>query len=392
VIHDTQYTASEYPRHRGWGHSTMEYVVDLARAGAVCRLAMFHHDPLRHDAAVDELVARARLRVREAGGVMDVLAAAEGGVVELKARTRRPATAQRIVASEPAREPAEKAEHELLIAAGEGLAELLIEAAAADGIATRRAVDVTGAAALFAASTPSLVLASAALAGGGGAALCRAVRAAELPGVASTPVVLFTDASASEDGASGADERVALPISTMYARTRIRAWCLRRRCRWHAAPRPADEAARLHALAQLGLDEGAEERFDRCTRLAATLFRVRYALINLVDDTRQWTKSANRGDFSPLARDVSLCAHAVLSDEVLQIPDVARSEFADSIVMREGAMRFYAGVPLAAPDGSRVGTLCLMDTRPRELNADELDRLRDLGGVIERELAASSAT
>lgn len=86
LIHDAQYTAAEYPAKRGWGHSTIEYVVDLAVAAHVARLALFHHDPPRHDDALDALVERARARARERGSDLQVFAASEGDSVELADR------------------------------------------------------------------------------------------------------------------------------------------------------------------------------------------------------------------------------------------------------------------------------------------------------------------
>src|SRR5262249_16234048 len=78
LIHDAQYTAAEYPSRMGWGHSTVEYVVDLALAADVKRLALFHHDPLRADTAVDALLADCRKRVAQVHGRLEVLAASEG--------------------------------------------------------------------------------------------------------------------------------------------------------------------------------------------------------------------------------------------------------------------------------------------------------------------------
>jgi CheY-like chemotaxis protein/phosphoribosyl 1,2-cyclic phosphodiesterase len=78
VIHDTQYLAAEYPDKHGWGHSTVEYAVDVALAARVKRLVLFHHDPQRTDVAVDRLLASATERAEAAGLNLEVLAAAEG--------------------------------------------------------------------------------------------------------------------------------------------------------------------------------------------------------------------------------------------------------------------------------------------------------------------------
>lgn len=84
LIHDAQYTSEEYPARRGWGHSTIEYVVDVALAARVKRLALFHHDPARTDAAIDELVARAQRRVLAQRGNLEVVGAAEGSAIEIR--------------------------------------------------------------------------------------------------------------------------------------------------------------------------------------------------------------------------------------------------------------------------------------------------------------------
>jgi phosphoribosyl 1,2-cyclic phosphodiesterase len=84
VIHDCQYTAAEYPGKVGWGHSTVEYAVDMAVAGEVKRLAVFHHDPLRHDGAMDVVVQSARQRAEARGSGLDIFGAEEGLIVELR--------------------------------------------------------------------------------------------------------------------------------------------------------------------------------------------------------------------------------------------------------------------------------------------------------------------
>lgn len=83
LIHDAQYLSEEYPARRGWGHSTVEYVVDVAIAARVRQVALFHHDPNRSDAAVDALVERARNAARQRGADLEIFAAAEGHMVEV---------------------------------------------------------------------------------------------------------------------------------------------------------------------------------------------------------------------------------------------------------------------------------------------------------------------
>jgi len=88
-------------------------------------------------------------------------------------------------------------------------------------------------------------------------------------------------------------------------------------------------------------------------------------------------------------RDESMCAHAIVDEgDVFVITDALRDDrFADNPHVASNArLRFYAGVPLTLPDGNRVGTLCIMDHRPRVLDDDQIERLRDLGRMVEAEL------
>ncbi|WP_448165428.1 diguanylate cyclase domain-containing protein [Burkholderia cepacia] len=157
------------------------------------------------------------------------------------------------------------------------------------------------------------------------------------------------------------------------------------------APKPADEAARLDTLHSLSiLDTPPEERFDRLTRLARRLFDVPIALVSLVDDDCQWFKSHAGLDVTQTSRDVSFCSHALLAGNTMVIQDALNDDrFHDNpLVTGAPGIRFYAGRPLAAPNGAPIGTLCLIDTRPRSLEPDELALLGDLAHMTEREIAA----
>jgi GAF domain-containing protein len=125
------------------------------------------------------------------------------------------------------------------------------------------------------------------------------------------------------------------------------------------------------------------------TRIASQLFDVPIALVSLVDRDRQWFKSRHGLEVSETPRETAFCAHAILGRTVLQVPDALQdSRFADNpLVTGPPRVRFYAGAPLAAADGSRVGTLCLIDQRARELDAQQLALLRDLADLVENELA-----
>lgn len=158
-----------------------------------------------------------------------------------------------------------------------------------------------------------------------------------------------------------------------------------------APPLPADETARLATLRVLQvLDTPSDERFDRLTRMAKRLFNVPIALISLVDADRQWFKSAQGLEVSETPRDVSFCGHAILSDDILLVPDAHLDpRFADNpLVTGPPHVRFYAGCPVRAPSGHRLGTLCLIDRQPRGFDVDEQATLRDLASLVEQHFAA----
>ncbi|QOY92677.1 EAL domain-containing protein [Massilia sp. UMI-21] len=150
---------------------------------------------------------------------------------------------------------------------------------------------------------------------------------------------------------------------------------------------PLDEAQRLAALhATRLLGSAPEETFDRITRTAARLFHVPIALVSLIDKDRQWFKSRIGLDACETPRDVSFCGHAILSDEPLVVPDAARdARFVDNpLVTGAPHLRFYAGVQLYSVERKKIGTLCVIDRKPRRLGPDDLDALRDLARMIEQ--------
>jgi diguanylate cyclase (GGDEF)-like protein/PAS domain S-box-containing protein len=153
------------------------------------------------------------------------------------------------------------------------------------------------------------------------------------------------------------------------------------------------EAERLAALGELGLlDTPPEERFDRITRLAAAMAGTPIALVTLVDHDRQWFKAKLGLDLAETPRGHSFCAHAIIdadADGLLVIDDTTEDpRFADNpLVLGPPLMRFYAGTVIHSPDGHAMGTLCVIDRRPRHLTAAQRQALTDLGAMVEDELA-----
>jgi PAS domain S-box-containing protein len=156
-----------------------------------------------------------------------------------------------------------------------------------------------------------------------------------------------------------------------------------------AALPPANEQERLQALQQLEiLDTPPEAAFDRITRLASQLFKVPIALVSLVDRDRQWFKSCYGLDTRQTDRQISFCAHAILADEVFVVSDATQdARFTDNpLVTGETAIRFYAGAPLKSRDGFNLGSLCILDTVPREFSEQQLAGLTDMAALVVDEL------
>ena len=284
----------------------------------------------------------------------------------------------------------------ILLAAEDGpAADAIYEAARADDIRVLTARTPADALEAVQERRPSMALVQRSPTDGDldGLALCRTLRRSGTGSTEELPIVVVAEEAEVDPGLgreAGVTDWLSWPFSTQYARTRTRAWCLRRACRWEAAPLPEDEEERLGAVRGLGLlDSAAEERFDRLTRLAQALFDVSAALINLVDADRQWTKSgAGSYEIIP-ARNVSFCSHVIHRAELLHLSDTLRDpQFADNpMVSGAHPVRFYAGVPLCGPSGHPVCTLLLLDDRPRSLNEAQRRLLWDLAKLTEAELA-----
>lgn len=159
-------------------------------------------------------------------------------------------------------------------------------------------------------------------------------------------------------------------------------------------PLPANEQERLALLYELLLlDTPPERRLDKIVEFAAGEFDVPICLISLVDANRQWFKARVGLDVCETPRDVSFCAHALGSEDVLLIEDTLRDpHFHDNpLVTGAPQIRFYAGAPLIMRDGLAIGTLCLIDTRPRTFDAVAVTILRSLRDLAVLELGNQGA-
>ncbi len=389
VIHDAQYTAAEYDAKRGWGHSTVEYAVEACRSVGVRKLALTHHDPTRDDDAIDRIIGELNASATAKASAMEVFGAAEGQVLELSsaADAVRGQTAGEGSAIAP---PASAVVgHSVVLGVADPMtAATLLEALQADDIATILATDGEAVLRRVREDRPSLVILDHHLPGIDGPGVCRAIRGGGDEYGLRLPIVIVTDRDEAAT-AEGVNDWLIKPFSTSYARTRVRALLLGMACRWQQPPVPKDEERRLAALRELHvLDTPPETRFDRLTRLAAAAFDVPIALVSLVDSDRQWLKSTHGVTAGESSREMSFCAHAVAARAPLVVPDaLLDARFADNPLVTGGPrVRFYAGQPLVLPDGSCVGTLCIIDVRPRTLDQKDLALLGDIGHLVRREL------
>ena len=161
-----------------------------------------------------------------------------------------------------------------------------------------------------------------------------------------------------------------------------------------AAPIPDNDKERLAALRELLiLDTPPEERFDKIVQFAATEFDMLIVLLSLIDENRQWFKAIVGLDVCETGRDISFCGHAILQPDIFVIPDARADErFADNpIVTGEPYVIFYAGAPLTLASGFTVGTLCLIDHKPRQLDATELAILTTLRDLLLEEMETRHA-
>jgi hypothetical protein len=150
-----------------------------------------------------------------------------------------------------------------------------------------------------------------------------------------------------------------------------------------------NEVARLEALHRLQLlGTPAEPAFDRIAQLAQTLFKVPVALVSLIDEERQWFKARCGIDLDGTPRDQAFCHYTILHDSVLVVPDArTHPTFAQNpLVTGEPHIRFYAGAPLTIAPGIRLGSLCIIDTKPRTFDAADSRRLQDLAQIVVGEL------
>lgn len=155
------------------------------------------------------------------------------------------------------------------------------------------------------------------------------------------------------------------------------------------------ETKRLEELCSYDvMDTGLEEGFDRITRLAQLVFDVPIAFISLVDAERQWFKSRQGLKPTETPRKISFCTHVIESNQPIVVKDARMdSRFCHNpLVTGDPYVRFYSGAPLTSPRGYNLGTLCLIDTKPRKLTPEQLNCLSDMALMVISELELRKLT
>jgi CheY-like chemotaxis protein len=234
IIHDAQYTAAEYAQKIGWGHSPVTYAVDVALAARGKRLALFHHDPARQDAELDQVLDVCRERAAAARSPLDIIAAAEGQWLALSAPTVAPATAasrtQPLRVGDASRTVGTLGTV-LIVDDDPDVVGLLTAALRPEGFRLLSAGDGETGLALARAERPALILLDWMMPGRTGLEVCRALRAEADLQLRQAPVVLLTSRAEREDiaagFAAGATDYLTKPFKPSYVRSRVRGWLLR---------------------------------------------------------------------------------------------------------------------------------------------------------------------
>jgi DNA-binding response OmpR family regulator len=288
--------------------------------------------------------------------------------------------------------PEIRGKHVLLAIPHDKTAAQVQEALREDGLHTTRLSNAEEIGQLLKRAPPALVLIEHSPGEQDGLKFSRQVRHMVGPQAQDIPIVLMADAAHAEQLEASLKEDgtdlLLRPFSSAHVRTKARAWLLRTLSRWAPAALPTDEPGRLEALQKLGVSElGREERFDRIARIAARSLDVPLSSVNLVYRDRAVCKGSNGDGPNSLPRDASLCAHTILENGELVIPDAHEdAQFGGHVLFSEFHFRSYAGIPLRTRTGYAVGTLCVYDHRPRQFAPADRQLLADLAAIAQREL------
>jgi CheY-like chemotaxis protein/phosphoribosyl 1,2-cyclic phosphodiesterase len=230
VIHDSQYTDREYPAKKGWGHTTVEWSVDYALAAGAKRLALFHHEPLRDDDSLDQLLAVCQQR---AGTALKVIAAAEGQVIELPEQPSVALTTNGRASVDAPRtaSPTDGLPTVLIADDDPGILLLLETTLRNEGLRLLTASDGDAALRIAREERPALILIDWHMPVRDGLSVCRALRADPDPLFREIPIVVITAQAGHENTATGfaagATDYLTKPFVPLHVRTRVRSWLMR---------------------------------------------------------------------------------------------------------------------------------------------------------------------
>ncbi len=451
LFHDSQYLYSEYSPTSGamskeyWGHSTVEYVVEVAFYANVKKLLLFHHDPQRNDDQMDDLVKYAQKKAEElekqfgdhkaSFGIgprvpMEVIGSKEGDIYELDPfvftrdnhidyRHHHEKKSSDIDSVSTAGSSFANANFDnQIVLLGfcrtdpKSICNVLQSSENSfDVSVVQESIDILQ----FAKSKkPSVIILDEILIGSTAFEVCDEIRDMGAWGeyvsliIIAAPTVDAFDSQEESSVLTETKEKLILerlnvgeyiqgPFSPSYLLTRIQVSLLRMPLRWRRAPFSSRESLRLLTLQNTGLlDSDPEERFDRITRLCSAMFNAPISAVSLVDNDRQWFKSiVGLPGVTETPRDSAFCAHTILGDDIMVVPDALQDErFADNpLVDGEPNIRFYAGCPIRISSSNNseekfpIGALCIIDYKPRDLCEAELRSLRDFGAMLECEIA-----
>ncbi len=230
VIHDSQYVDREYPEKKGWGHTTVEWSVDYALAAGAKRLVLFHHEPLRDDDSLDQVLAMARER---AGSALEVVAAVEGETIDLPELPAEAAGSDGRAAGAARRQagPADRQPTVLIADDDLGILLLLQKTLRNEGLRLLTASDGESALRVARQERPDLILVDWHMPHRDGLSVCRAVRADPDPAFREIPIVLITAQAGPENTATGfaagVTDYLTKPFVAPHVRTRVRSWLMR---------------------------------------------------------------------------------------------------------------------------------------------------------------------
>jgi CheY-like chemotaxis protein/phosphoribosyl 1,2-cyclic phosphodiesterase len=232
IIHDAQYTLDDFPAKAGWGHMPMERAVDYAMLAQAKRLALFHHDPDRHDEAVDELCVQARHRVAVGTSSLEVFAAAEGQVIELSQSVAQPYPVSAMKPSALLAQSGPEVGTVLIVDDDPMIMQLLEDTLQAEGVQVWTANSGEAALQIVRQKRPGLILLDMILPGMNGLDVCRALRAEPDPYLCDIPIVILTGMKLQEQDlveafAAGVTDYLSKPVKLPLIRSRVRAWLLR---------------------------------------------------------------------------------------------------------------------------------------------------------------------